>query len=196
MLYWSVSFSLCCLLSAYCSRQAESSVYRCNEQPLPPPEMQPLSSFSPCVCLLACVFSPLAPRPCTARPPSQCVHGPLACLLWLRWRLAGDAWRSRYSAGRRGVSLEGLTWFSGFEPVRCRRQGERRGARMLACWSKGWGVQPKQAWWSRLAKAVVQRLWRPRGTGCMRAVGVCVPCARMQCISQTLTNMYTAPGVR
>lgn len=150
-----------------------------------------LLSLPVCACL--CSLSPLAPRPCTARPPSQCVHGHWLVCFGLGGASAGDAWsrrRSRYSAGRRGVSLEGLTWFSGFGRFECRRQGERRGARMLACWSKGWGVQPKQAWWSRLAKAVVQRLWRPRGRA---ACAVCVPCARMQCISQTLTHMYTAP---
>lgn len=54
----------------------------------------------------------LPPRPCTAHPPSHCVHGH-----WLGlWSGAGveeDA----------GETDEGLTWFR-----RRRRQGERRGA--------------------------------------------------------------------
>lgn len=54
---------------------------------LPPPEMQPLSSFSPCVCLLVCS---LLSRPSVYSPSSlpMCTR-PLACLLWLRWRLCG-----------------------------------------------------------------------------------------------------------
>lgn len=64
--------------------------------------------------------------------------------------------------------------------------GKKRGphARMLV---EGMGVQPKQAWWSRPAKAVVQRLWRPRGTGCMCCV--CALCADAMHLADTYPHV-------
>lgn len=121
-----------------------------------------LLAFSPCIESLIVPSRSVRVQPIL---PPNVYTGPSG-LTWFgsRWRFCG---------GEEEALSRGAGWLTWFRDVDVR--GRRRGAARI-CWSKGFRGRGGQAWWSRPAKAVVQRLWRPPGT----TGAACAVCARMQ----------------